>query len=239
MAFVSSISRRFPDADEETKGGPQHDPRPRLRAAGRLMAVLAVVFTVVVVVVSFHRLPPPLSPVLALARRGPVPKPSSCRVSPFPSSWRGPIADAPVPFLAKTRTLDPATGPYTANQPLETSMPIGGMKPGNRSIFRMMGFATPYEPSTGFGVEEYSLPPGADIVQVQMLSRHGARLPTLDTPPTLNRRIANASGSAKFKGSLAFLNSWTRQMSTEGLVALGREEMYRSGKGLRERILST
>jgi hypothetical protein len=38
---------------------------------------------------------------------------------------------------------------------------------------------SPYQPNpVGFRVDEYPLPPGANITQVHMVHRHGARYPT-------------------------------------------------------------
>ena len=41
----------------------------------------------------------------------------------------------------------------------------------------MMGHLSHYFPNPdGFGVDEHSLPPGAEIAQLNMLSRHGIEL---------------------------------------------------------------
>lgn len=146
-----------------------------------------------------------------------------------PELWPGPTATGAAAFMAQTRVID-ATATYVPNDPLQTSIPIDGMQQGNRSIFKMMGYLSPYSPSPGFGVDEFPLPPGADIIQVQMLSRHGARYPTTGSDVTqLGERIANATKSFEPQGSLAFMKDWTYQLGAEILVPKGREELYQSG----------
>jgi hypothetical protein len=117
------------------------------------------------------------------------------------------------------------------NEPLQTAIPVKGMKPGNDTIFKMMGYLSPYFPSPGFGVDEYPIPPGAEIVQVQMLSRHGARYPTSGVGVVqFAERIAKASDQFDPKGPLSFLKGWEYNLGSEILVPKGREELYNSGK---------
>jgi hypothetical protein len=136
--------------------------------------------------------------------------------------------------MAQTRVIDlDGTATYVPNEPLQTSIPIEGMQQGNESIFRMMGYLSPYSPSPGFGVAEYPMPPDAEIVQVQMLSRHGARYPTTGSDvQVLAERIANASKSGDFnpKGPLAFLQNWKYELGANILVPKGRQELYDSGE---------
>lgn len=147
-----------------------------------------------------------------------------------PQLWAGPTATGKPAFMAQTRAFDP-TATYAPNEPLQTSIPIEGMEQGNQSIFKMMGFLSPYAPSPGFGVDEYPIPEGADIVQVQMLSRHGSRYPTGGSEvAVLGEKIANASGKLVAKDSLAFLNDWKYQLGYEILVPKGRQELFDSGK---------
>ncbi|KOS16692.1 3-phytase A [Escovopsis weberi] len=148
-----------------------------------------------------------------------------------PELWAGPTATGKPAFLAQTRTFDPAAT-FAPNEPLVTSIPVQGMRPGNDSIFKLMGYLSPYFPSPGFGVDEYPLPAGADIVQVQMLSRHGARYPTTGADVVhLGERIANASAFPAFapRGALAFLRDWRYQLGKEILVPKGRQELFASG----------
>lgn len=146
-----------------------------------------------------------------------------------PQMWAGPTATGRPAFMAQTRTFDP-TGTYVPNTPLQTSIPIEGMGTGNTSIFQMMGYLSPYSPSPGFGVDEYPLPEGAEIVQVQMLSRHGSRYPTTGTNvEAFGKRIAEAAGKYRATGSLSFLNDWKYQLGAEILVPRGRQELFESG----------
>lgn len=63
-----------------------------------------------------------------------------------------------------------------------------------------------------------------------MLSRHGARYPTIGAGPTIfAQKFAERSAQTNFSGSLSFLNDWTYTLGYEILTPLGREELYESG----------
>lgn len=152
-----------------------------------------------------------------------------------PELWAGPTKTGVPAFLAQTRTFDP-TASFVPNQPLQTAIPIEGMGAANESIFQMMGYLSPYMPSPGFGVDEYPLPAGAEIVQLQMLSRHGSRYPTSGTGSNVmmfGQRVAEARarrlGTFKATGPLEFLNDWEYQLGYEILVPKGRQELFDSG----------
>lgn len=151
-----------------------------------------------------------------------------------PELWAGPTATGAPAFLAQTRTFDP-TATFVPNQPLQTAIPIEGMGSSNESIFKMMGYLSPYTPAPGFGVDEYPLPKDAEIVQVQMLSRHGSRYPTSGTGSNvmvLGQHMASAKASRsgfKATGPLSFLNEWEYQLGHEILVPKGRQELFDSG----------
>lgn len=127
--------------------------------------------------------------------------------------------------------------PFVPNAPLQTQVPIDGMGAANESVFQMMGYLSPYTPAPdGFGVAEWPLPPGAEIVQVQMLSRHGSRYPTSGAGSNValfGERIRDARarrlGEFKATGPLAFLNEWEYQLGYEILVPKGRQELFDSG----------
>lgn len=100
-----------------------------------------------------------------------------------PELWAGPTRTGKAPFLAQTRTwpvadatgtgtgtLPPPTAgaTYVPNEPLQTAIPVEGMREGDPPIFALMGYLAPYRPSDGFGVGEWPLPEGAEIVQVQV-----------------------------------------------------------------------
>ncbi|KAI1068007.1 hypothetical protein LB507_004726 [Fusarium sp. FIESC RH6] len=146
-----------------------------------------------------------------------------------PELWAGVTETGKPAFMAQTHVFEP-TATFVPNDPLQTSIPIEGMNEGNRSIFQMMGYLSPYSPSTGFGVDEYPIPQGAEIVQVQMLSRHGARYPTPGANvATLGERLANASSSFKGSDALEFLNDWKYELGKAILVPRGRQELFESG----------
>lgn len=71
----------------------------------------------------------------------------------------------------------------------------------------------------------------ASIVQLQMLSRHGARYPTTGAgAEKLGQKIANyTSAGGRFSGALSFLNSWSYKLGAEILVPVGRQELFDSG----------
>ncbi|KAL1853580.1 hypothetical protein VTK73DRAFT_8931 [Phialemonium thermophilum] len=145
-----------------------------------------------------------------------------------PELWAGPTATGKAAFLAQTVTFNP-TATYVPNEPLKTDIPIEGMGAQNESIFKMMGYLSPYTPSPGFGVDEYPLPPGAEIIQVQMLSRHGSRYPTGPDVHGFGEKVRKAAGKFKAKGPLSFLNDWEYQLGEEILVPNGRQELFDSG----------
>ncbi|RKK86439.1 hypothetical protein BFJ68_g17152 [Fusarium oxysporum] len=148
-----------------------------------------------------------------------------------PELWPGATATGKPAFMAQTRVFEPtAAATFVPNDPLQTSIPIEGMKEGNKSIFKMMGHLSPYSPSPGFGVDEYPIPEGAEIVQIQMLSRHGARYPNPGSDVAeLGERIANASGKFNTKGPLEFLMDWKYELGQDILVPRGRQELFESG----------
>ncbi|KAH8717222.1 3-phytase A [Beauveria bassiana] len=146
-----------------------------------------------------------------------------------PNLWPGPTATGAAAFLAQTRVFDP-TATFVPNEPLQTSMPIEGMKSGNESIFKSMAFLAPYFPSPGFGVDEYPLPEGAEITQVQMLSRHGSRYPTSGSDVVrFGKKVDDRREKATFKGALAFIQDWKYDLGHDILVPKGRQELYDSG----------
>lgn len=82
----------------------------------------------------------------------------------------------------------------------------------------------PSVPSPGFGIDEHPLPEGAEIVQVQVLSRHGSRYPTTGSNVAdLGGRIdeARRTGKLQFKEGLEFMNKWAYGLGIETLVSKG------------------
>ncbi|CAK7201694.1 hypothetical protein SEUCBS139899_004403 [Sporothrix eucalyptigena] len=147
-----------------------------------------------------------------------------------PQVFAGPTATGRPAFLAQTVTIDPSAT-YVANQPLQTNILVDGVPAdGGHSIFHHMGHLSPYQPAPGFGVQEYALPPGAEIVQLQMLSRHGSRYPTSGANvKALGDKLAKAKGKFKVTDSLAFLQDWEFKLGHEILVPKGRQELFDSG----------
>jgi len=110
-------------------------------------------------------------------------------------------------------------------QPLETQVPIAGNVK-DQNIFQMMGHLSHYFPNPdGFGVDEYSLPPGAKISQLHMLSRHGARYPTVYAGGyRLAKALEAVSSTIDARGPLEFLNGYQFTLGAELLVPVGKQE---------------
>ena len=76
------------------------------------------------------------------------------------------------------------------------------------------------------------MPPGANISQVHVLHRHGARYPTgTSSVAKFGSLIYNIThnATAKWSGDLTFLNDWSYTLGSEILVARGRQELFDSG----------
>ena len=216
------------DNDEEKVLQPviHHRPDHRFRIATYTLSALLVVLVASNVYLS-------LPYFFSTYSSDTCPCPDKLKVPQYfqtsPELWAGPTATGNPAFMAQTRVFEPSAT-YVPNEPLQTSIPIEGMKSGNDSIFKLMGFLSPYSPSPGFGVDEYPIPDGADIVQVQMLSRHGARYPTGGSNvEQLAKTLENVDASFKPKGPLAFLQDWRYNLGYEILVPKGRQELYDSG----------
>ena len=216
------------DEHDDVEDTPVYDPPPprpdhRYRTTALVMAVGVVILLAANIYLSLH---------YAFSKRGSCPCLPSDVPQYFqtsPELWPGPTATGQAAFMAQTRVFEP-TQTYVPNEPLQTGVPIEGMQDMDRSIFKMMGYLSPYSPSPGFGVDEYPIPAGAEIVQVQMLSRHGSRYPTgSGAGRDLASKIANSSGGLQFMGNLRFLETWEYHLGSEILVPKGREELYESG----------
>ncbi len=72
---------------------------------------------------------------------------------------------------------------------------------------------------SGFGVNEYPLPGGANISQVHVLHRHGSRYPTTGAGvqrfgTALSTLIAKGNATG-FQGNLSFVNTWSYGLGYE------------------------
>lgn len=101
----------------------------------------------------------------------------------------------------------------------------------------MAGFCDRFRPrserASGFGVNEYPLPPGANITLVNTLHRHGSRYPTTNASAekfgkTLTGLIH--AHTVNFTGALSFLNTWSYQLGYESWSYHHRESSsHRTG----------
>ncbi|KAK5093445.1 hypothetical protein LTR70_004806 [Exophiala xenobiotica] len=150
-----------------------------------------------------------------------------------PEIYAGPTKTAEIaPFLAQTNSAPFGTASFAPNAPLETGYAIPG-NTNNSNIFEMMGQLSSYFPNpVGFGVDEYHLPPNANITTANLLHRHGARYPTGDSSvSSFGSKVENITqnGTATWTGGLSFLNTWKYTLGAEILVARGRQELFDSG----------
>lgn len=116
------------------------------------------------------------------------------------------------------------------NAPLETQVPISG-NVDNGNIFQLHGHLSHYFPNpSGFGVEEYSLPAGANISWLNMLSRHGARYPTTGSGAAqFGVKHLEYAGKVNYADALSFLNDWRYKLGAEILVPVGKQELFDAG----------
>lgn len=111
-------------------------------------------------------------------------------------------------------------------------MPIPG-NPDNKNIFQSLANLSPYFPNPrGFGVNEYPIPPGANVTWVNMVHRHGSRYPEVSgeaAERTLGKKLTDAAGKFTAHGPLSFLNDWKFLLGAEILVPNGKYELFQSG----------
>lgn len=147
----------------------------------------------------------------------------------------GPTPTGEPAFLAQTNPAPFASTTYVPPQPLETQVPIEGQVGDDESIFHKHGQLSHYFSNPkGFGVQEHSLPENASIVQLNMLSRHGARYPTAGAGVEhLAAKIKNYTtgvlGDVTFTDDLSFINHWDYKLGQEILVGVGKAELFESG----------
>lgn len=74
------------------------------------------------------------------------------------------------------------------------------------------------------------IPDGCDVTFAQLLSRHGARDPTLIKTSIYNETISKIQSSVdEFKGKYAFLANYTYTLGHDQLTYFGEQEMVHSG----------
>ncbi|GMM36002.1 hypothetical protein DASC09_033270 [Saccharomycopsis crataegensis] len=151
----------------------------------------------------------------------------------FPTNigYLGPTRTAGAPFLAQTnaaaaKTGTPTSKDYILPQPIETSVQSSDHSPEDRNIFELFGTISPYYVSDGWGVYDYAMPGQCKIDQVHVLSRHGTRYNTRDSP------FASVIGNAKqfnATGDLEFLNQWEYDQGVNILTTLGNQQLFDKG----------
>ncbi|MCJ1471081.1 hypothetical protein MMC07_009729 [Pseudocyphellaria aurata] len=163
---------------------------------------------------------------LAISRRGDSQTTVPQYFQTTPELFAGPTATGRAPFLAEINPdfVGP-DGSFVPNAPLQTAEPIAGNTQ-NENFAHYFGQLSPYFVGPGFGVKEYPLPAGADIVQVHMLHRHASRYASVNSSSEkLGRGLVQAvKDGAKFSGKLSFLNTFTYGLGVEVLVPIGQQE---------------
>lgn len=144
----------------------------------------------------------------------------------------GPTQTGDAPWLAQTNAAPFPGVSYIPNSPLETQVPIAG-NVHNQNIFQRLANLSPYFSNPrGFGVDEYSIPPGSNVSWVNMVHRHGSRYPEVSDPAAerkLGKKIMDAKGKFNASGPLQFLNDWRFMLGAEILVPNGKAELFNSG----------
>ena len=88
-----------------------------------------------------------------------------------------------------------------------------------------------YSPYYAVDSEIPSKPPDhCDVTFAQLLSRHGARYPTLDKSRKYNNTIAKVQAKASnFSEPYAFLQHYSYDLGADGLTTFGQQELVKSG----------
>lgn len=80
------------------------------------------------------------------------------------------------------------------------------------------------------GLISPEIPSGCEVTFAQLLSRHGARDPTLFKTLIYNETISKIQSTVdEFKGKYAFLANYTYTLGADQLTSLGEQEMVHSG----------
>ncbi|KAG9002286.1 hypothetical protein FRB90_011408 [Tulasnella sp. 427] len=86
-----------------------------------------------------------------------------------------------------------------------------------------------------------NVPTGCDVIQVNILQRHGARYPTTGTGEAIASAVAKvkaavtANPTAAATAGLAFAEEYTYNLGTDSLVDFGRLQAYESGQYIAHR----
>ncbi len=154
----------------------------------------------------------------------------------------GPTPTGAEPAAAQTAPAYPYNnGP--ANQfPLVAPQPHGSGEFDQKfDISKHWGNLSPWYSvsSAEYGLPDASplIPDGCNIVQMQLLYRHGARYPTTGAAPsTFAQKLSNATRDGGFEvtGELGFLSDWTYKLGAELLTPFGRSQNFNLGVAYRQ-----
>lgn len=170
---------------------------------------------------------------------------TSTNLFPTYEEFRGESHEGSVdPFLAVTDTFFSADSQRAYGPaPYETRYQALGDLEGTFDIVKHWGVLSPYFSSPIFkDLQSYrSIPNKCTIKQVNMLHRHGARMPKHDqheSAPmfeiwfknvTSDDPKVNGGQKATFSGPLTFLSKWTYALGADNLAPAGFQQLYDSG----------
>ncbi|KAG1743648.1 histidine phosphatase superfamily [Suillus paluster] len=86
---------------------------------------------------------------------------------------------------------------------------------------------SPYYPAA----EYQAPPPGCDVVQVNLLQRHGARYPKKSDGKAMKKSVKRLKGAKSFRdASLDFVANYTYALGTDDLVPFGAAQSFEAGQ---------
>lgn len=144
------------------------------------------------------------------------------------------------PAAAETAPSYPYNNGPTNEFPLVAPVPHGESASSTFDIKKYWGNLSPWYSvsSADYGLPDASplIPAGCDLVQLQLLYRHGARYPTSGAAPaTFAAKIANATKTGfSATGDLSFLADWTYKLGAELLTPFGRSQNFLLGVEYRQ-----
>lgn len=155
----------------------------------------------------------------------------------IPPEYVGP-ADPGFPPSLRKSDPGPFPGvPFRPANPVQTQVPIAGDPVrGSGAIFNLHGQLThrtlDHAGKTGFGVDEFALPHGAELAMTVLMQRHGGRGPTGDTGVSgFGHALQERAAREDFvvTGELAFVKQYVYHLGREMLTPLGRQELFDRG----------
>lgn len=169
--------------------------------------------------------------------------PSSTTSNRFPSEREvghaGPTPTGSEAFAIQTSF--PSYHDISPLNPPSSLLPSSDLNIGKNESFNMLhylGNLSPWRTVRHGSNSSPQIPSGCDLVQVQLLHRHGARYSTSDSETSeVGHKLMNAK-NLKGTGNLAFLNGWKDKLGSEILTPFGvSDSLYRNNELLINAII--